>query len=331
MSKRTDRALTPASRILPARLHRGDRAALIAPSSPASEKQLREAVRSLRELGLEPVTFSSCLSRREYLSGDDRLRALDLMLAFSDPKIRAVFCLRGGYGSARILNLIDYDVIRRNPKIFAGFSDATALHAAIFSKCRLITYHAPMPSFPYRKYDSDITLASLREALFSEHGSYELKKAGSGSPVSSAVFRETEKEKVVMSGTLCGGNLTVFASLLGTPYEPDTGGCILFLEDIGEETYRVDRAFTSLCLAGKLDGCRGILLGTFSGCNPPHRGWRSCEEIIKETAAAFSVPVVYGLPCGHSAPNLTLPIGARCSVIAIPYAERHILKLRIGS
>ena len=117
------------------------------------------------------------------------------MLAFSDPKIRAVFCLRGGYGSARILNLIDYDVICRNPKIFAGFSDATALHAALFSKCRLITYHAPMPSFPYRKYDSDITLASLREALFSEHGSYELKKAGSGSPSLLLSFVKQKKKK----------------------------------------------------------------------------------------------------------------------------------------
>ncbi len=266
--------------ICPPRLREGDRAALIATASPASEKQLAEAVRSLKELNLSPVVFSSCRAQKEYLSGDDRLRAHDLMLAFSDPRIRAIFCLRGGYGSARLLDLLDYNTIRQNPKIFAGFSDVTALHAAFAKHCGFITYHAPMPSYPYRKYDRHITLASLQAALFSESGSYELKKAESGAGKTDkkeSCGNRTEggsapgifgTETAVMNGRLLGGNLTVFASLLGTPYMPDTDGCILFLEDVGEKTYRIDRAFTSLRLAGKLKGCRGILLGTFSRLHP---------------------------------------------------------------
>lgn len=343
--------------VLPPRLREGDHAALIATASPASEKQLTEAVRSLRELKLSPVVFPSCRAREEYLSGDDRLRAGDLMCAFSDPAIRAIFCLRGGYGSARLLDRIDYDVIRRNPKIFAGFSDVTALHAAFAKKCGLITYHAPMPSYPYRKYDRDITLASLQAALFSEYGSYELKKPDSGAgksvnrksdsgpasgsspepdsvPASGSASGSDGPETTVMSGRLLGGNLTVFSSLLGTPYMPDTDGCLLFLEDVGEKTYRIDRAFTSLRLAGKLEGCRGILLGTFSGCTPPRRSWRSCQEIIREIASSVGVPVLSGLPFGHSVPNLTLPLGALCTVTAVPDGVRggkYVLRLQIRS
>ena len=152
--------------IRPPRLREGDRTALIATASPASEKQLAEAVRSLKELNLSPVVFPSCRAQKEYLSGDDRLRAHDLMLAFSDPGIRAIFCLRGGYGSARLLDLLDYNTIRQNPKIFAGFSDVTALHAAFAKHCGFITYHAPMPSYPCRKYDRHITLASLQVRAF---------------------------------------------------------------------------------------------------------------------------------------------------------------------
>ncbi len=333
--------------ICPPRLREGDRAALIATASPASEKQLAEAVRSLKELNLSPVVFPSCRAQKEYLSGDDRLRAHDLMLAFSDPGIRAIFCLRGGYGSARLLDLLDYNTIRQNPKIFAGFSDVTALHAAFAKHCGFITYHAPMPSYPYRKYDRHITLASLQSALFSESGSYELKKAESGAGKTDkkeSCGNRTEggsapgifgTETAVMNGRLLGGNLTVFASLLGTPYMPDTDGCILFLEDVGEKTYRIDRAFTSLRLAGKLKGCRGILLGTFSGCTPPRRSRRSCQAIIREIASSAGVPVLSGLPFGHSVPNLTLPMGALCTVTAVPDAERaghpiqHSLRLQI--
>lgn len=320
--------------ILPPRLNPGDRAALIAPASPSSPKRLAEAVRALQGLGLRPVIFPSCRSRDEYLSGSDSLRSQDFMRAFTAPDIRAVFCLRGGYGSARILDRIDYEILRRHPKIFVGFSDITALHAALNEKARLITYHAPMPS-SYRSCDESITLSSLKAALFSANGAYELIKirkepkdedagyrAADEDPHDSRKKRLPLKPKKSMkpeagrlSGRLCGGNLTVLASLLGTPYEPDLSEKLLFLEDVGEKTYRIDRAFTALRLAGKLRGCRGILLGTFSDCPPAGKGGRTCEAVIREIAAPLGIPVLSGLPFGHSGPNMTITCGARCDVL----------------
>ena len=300
----------------------GDRAALIAPSFAVTPQQLAQAEKSIRLLGLEPVIFPSCRSRKDYLAGSDQLRAGDLETSFADSSLKAVFCLRGGYGAARLLDLIDFDVIRQNPKFFIGFSDITALHTAFNQKCHLVTYHGPMPSAPYTRCDSRVTLYSLRQMLCGKPGkkdfSIRLKRAKLlFRPSGQKTVTPYDKTDIVMKGRLCGGNLTVLAASLGTPYEIDTTDKILFLEDVGERTYRIDRALTSLRLAGKIACCSGILLGTFSDCHPA-RGGRTCEEIIKEAAEVAGVPVVSGLPCGHSAPHLTLPMGAWCQVSRIP-------------
>ena len=338
----------------------GDRAALIAPSFAVTPEQLANAEKSIRLLGLTPVIYPSCRSRRDYLAGSDRLRARDLEAAFSDSSVRAVFCLRGGYGASRLLNLIDFQTIRKNPKFFIGFSDITALHTALNQECGLITYHGPMPTAPYTACDSRLTLFFLHRMLYGtdlEKGlSIRLKKAKllcrgekrSFSPekiCSDRSSRASEKEitasgekntceknrtpsrnerkhkETIMSGRLCGGNLTVLASALGSSYEIETEGKILFLEDVGERTYRIDRAFTSLKLAEKISRCSGILLGTFSGCTPDPGG-RSCQQIIREIAEPLGIPVVSGLPCGHSLPHLTLPLGAECQVIKVSGSDR---------
>lgn len=323
----------------PAPLRRGDRAALIAPSFHTEPEELKTAVRSVSYLGLEPAVFPSCASRYDYLAGSDEQRAKDLMDAFSDPSIRAVFCLRGGYGAARLLELIDYDVIRNHPKIFVGFSDITALHTVFNQKCGLITFHGPMPAADYEKMDEDVSLSSLRRALFSEEDVWRVSVKGlvfeerdksyipgkdqPGEPTEGCrtAEREEEEEKesaprqsdgarrILMRGRLCGGNLTVLAAALGTPHAVETAGKILFLEDTGERTYRIDRAVSSLRLAGRLGACSGVLLGTFDGC-APGPGGRASQQIIQEITAPLRVPVISGLPAGHSLPNMTLPMGA---------------------
>ena len=377
--------------VRPEPLSEGDKVALISPSFYTSRKKLEDAVRSVEMLDLEPVVFPSCINKYDYLAGDDSLRAEDLMRAFSDPSIRAVFCLRGGYGAARILDLIDYKIIRKNPKAFIGFSDITALHTAINQRCGLITYHGPMPTAPYHSMDKEISLSSLKKCLFGKESEYEVqlkemkilnegnrkrkenidrttgqapipdaasdrkqKRAGALSEQADTLSEQTgalsartgtlseqadalsalagtlseqagslpARAGALMCGRLCGGNLTVLAAALGTPYEIETAGKILFLEDVGERTYRIDRAVSSLRLAGRLRACSGILLGTFEGCTPAPGG-RTCEQIIKEIAEPLGIPVLSGLPCGHSKPNMTLPFGAWCEIWPQYPSEYH--------
>ncbi len=345
--KNTIRGGSRVKMVRPAPLSEGDPVALISPSFYTSQKKLTSAVRSVEMLGLKPIAFASCSDRYDYLAGCDALRADDLMKAFADPSIRAVFCLRGGYGAARILDLIDYDIIRQNPKVFIGFSDITALHTVINQKCGLITYHGPMPTAPYYSQDEEVTLSFLKRALFCKKGEYEIHLNGlrvlneetrtkrkienenDSEPYSDSdeefgcAGPSNAKAGALMSGRLCGGNLTVLAAALGTPYEIETAGKILFLEDVGERTYRIDRAVTSLRLAGRLEACSGILLGTFEGC-APEPGGRTCEQIITEIAEPLGIPVLSGLPCGHSKQNITLPLGAWCEVMTAPESGGQI-------
>lgn len=284
------------------------RVALVAPASAVPENKLQPALDFVRSLGMEPVTYPSCYfaNRDGYLAATDAQRAADINDAFADPTIDGVWCIRGGYGGHRILPLLDAETIRKNPKWFGGYSDVTALHTFLNQTCDLESYHCTMPST--EPSPNDYTLNFLKKALF----------GGLSGDV-------TNPEKQPMhtlvpgkaSGVLCGGNLSLLAASLGTPWEIDTKGKILFLEDIGEKTYRIDGMLTQLRNAGKFDDCTGILLGAWTDCPPeyPERTL-TLEEIFHQLIVPAGKPAIMDIACGHCSTTMALPMGRLCTMDA---------------
>ena len=225
--------------ITPNSLYPGARVALVAPASAVPEDRLSPAVEAVKALSLEPVVYPSCYfdNRHGYFAADDGQRAKDLQDAFADPSIQGIWCIRGGYGAGRLLPLLNWRDIARHPKLFCGYSDVTALHIALNQCCRLVTYHTPMPSTELYQPVDDFTTTYLRRALFG---------ALTGPlPLGQGVAALAPGRA---SGPLCGGNLSLICDSLGTPWEIDTRGKVLFLEDIGEKTYRVAAMLTQLPL-----------------------------------------------------------------------------------
>ena len=286
----------------------GGAVALVAPGSAVQEVHLRAALDFVRALGLEPVVYPSCFyeNRDGYLAASDAQRARDLQDAFADPRIQGIWCIRGGYGSHRLLPLLDAERIRSSPKWFGGYSDVTALHLFLNQVCDLETYHCTMPS---TEPDADaFTLEWLKKALF----------GGLSGPVSQPAPQVMETlVPGRASGPLCGGNLSLVAASLGTPWEIDTRGRILFLEDIGEKTYRVDSMLTQLRNAGKFRDCAGVLLGAWVDCPPEFPDQTLLlPEIFAQLIAPAGKPAVTGLACGHCLPTLALPLGRMCTLDA---------------
>jgi muramoyltetrapeptide carboxypeptidase len=218
----------------------------------------------------------------------------DINRAIRDPKIDAIWCLRGGYGVMRILSGIDYDALSRTPKAIIGYSDITALHAAVQRKCRLITYHGPTA----REAMTDLSRDSLRRAVVEQADSCGIAP------------NAREINAGVAEGRLVGGNLAVLAALCGTPFAPDLSDGILILEDINEPVYRIDRMFQQLKLAGALNGCKAIAFGECTGCDDTSGGNRSFDEVLGEIAHSLGVPCVAGIPIGHITEQWTIPLGA---------------------
>jgi len=288
--------------IVPRPLFPGARVALVCPSSALPEGRLEPAVNAVKALCLEPVVYPSCIqeNRRGYLAASDSQRAADLNAAFADPSIDGILCVRGGYGAHRLLPLLDLELIARRHKLFAGYSDVTALHTVFNQTCRFVTYHTPMPGTVYYKETDRYTMEYLRAALFgSLRGPLPLQPGVV--PLAGGTA----------CGPLCGGNLSLLADSLGTPWEIDTRGKLLFLEDVDEKTYRVDAMLTALRNAGKLDDCAGVLLGAWTRCDPeePDRSL-TLEEIFRDLILPAGKPVLMGLPCGHVLPTMSLPMGS---------------------
>lgn len=293
---------------VPKPLFSGARIALVAPASAVPEEKLQPALDYVRSLGLEPVTYPSCYfaNRDGYLAATDAQRAKDLNDAFADPSINGIWCIRGGYGCHRILPLLETEMIRNNPKWFGGYSDVTALHTYFNQICGFETYHSTMPST--EPNPDAFTLQGLRKALF-----------GSLNGVISNP--DDQKTTTLVSGTvsgvLCGGNLSLLAASLGTPWEIDTKGKILFLEDIGEKTYRVDGMLTQLRNAGKFRDCSGIVLGAWTDCPAEYpEKTLLLPEIFQQLVVPAGKPTVCDFCCGHVLPTVTLPMGRNCTLDA---------------
>ncbi len=280
------------------------RVALVAPAGPLNgEKDLERAKANVRSLGWVPVVGANVLARHGYLAGADGVRLADLNDALVDDAIDAVWCIRGGYGVMRILETIDYAALRRRPKPVIGYSDITALHAAVATRCDAVTFHGPTA----RAELSIFSRESLQRAL-----------AGGDPAGPAADARVLARGRV--RGRLVGGNLAILCALAGTAYAPDYRGAIVVMEDVNEAVYRIDRMLTQLRLTGALAACAGIVFGQFTDIpvDAPEEvlGVRTLDDVLGEVASALGVPCIAGAPIGHVADQWTLPFGAQAELDA---------------
>lgn len=293
--------------ISPKALKKGDTIGLISASGATPPEKFLPAVKSIEKLGFKVVTGETCRARHGYLAGSDELRAAEVNQMFRDTNIDGIFCIRGGYGATKILPLLDFDMIKANPKVFAGYSDVTALHIAFNQKCGFVTYHTPMPSTEFIRSEMDpYTWNSfIKSVTATERLDYGLENPP-GRTMTTLVDGKAK-------GQLIGGNLTLVTASLGTPYEIETKGKILFLEDVDESEQRVDRMLTQLKLAGKLDDVAGILLGAWTNCGPespkhPEHSL-SLQTIFQEILGPLHKPIIKDIACGHCLPTMSLPLG----------------------
>jgi muramoyltetrapeptide carboxypeptidase len=300
--------------MLPAPLRAGDPVAVVAPCGPAHPDQLASGVAQLEAWGYRPVVMPHALDVHGHLAGSDEARAADLDAAFGDPDLRAVWVARGGYGSTRILDRIDWDALAADPKPLVGFSDVTALHLAAWARLRLVTFHAQFAARAHLLARYPDAAAHLRALLAGEVLPGPLP-ALEGEPSPRAVTGGRAE------GRLLGGNLTLLTSTIGTPAQLDTRGAVLLLEEVGEAPYAIDRALTQLRAAGLLDQLAGVVVGRLRGCDPeptaPSEGRpspvapaTSADEVVAERLGDLGVPVLVDLPIGHVDRHLALPHGA---------------------
>ena len=306
-----------ASAIKPKRLAAGDTVALVSPASATfNSVDLQIAKESLEALGFKVKASEHMLERHGYLAGQDKMRAEDINKAFADKSVAAVHAIRGGWGSARVLPYLDYDVIKRNPKVLLGYSDITALHMAIHGKTGLITFHGPIGLGRWDAWSVDYY---KRVLISGERVTFTNKQGLSDrNSLTQTEFRVQTITPGKARGRLLGGNLTVLTAILGSPYLPDWDGAILFCEDVGEDYYRVDRMMTQLKLAGVLSKIKGFVFGGCSECGPGNGnfGALTLEEIFNDHVKPLGIPAWQGAMIGHAQPQWTLPVGAEVEVDA---------------
>lgn len=296
------------SLIKPARLNEGDTIALVTPGSYISEEEKIESIDNLNNLGFK-VTFSDRLMQKNgYFSATDEERAVDLMEMFERKDVQGIMCARGGYGCARILPFLDFDLIQDNPKPLIGFSDVTALHYAIYKKSNLITFHGPVSISTFSKF----SVKNFREVLMDP--TFELTLYNSTSDNNYNPYGITVISEGSAEGELIGGNLTLAVSLIGTDFDIDYSEKIIFFEEFLEEPYRIDRMLTQMIQAGKFEDAKGIALGVFKLCesdkiNPSFKNSYTLIEVLKDRLGNLGIPVIYGLSFGHVVDKFTLPIG----------------------
>ena len=290
----------------PPRLRIGDTVAVVAPASAVgSDDGPGRAEHWIRGMGLVPKFGPNADARHGYLAGTDEQRAADLNAAYADPEVRGVFAVRGGWGGARILPLLDWDTIRSHPKLLIGFSDITALHLAFAKHAGFATIHGGNATSSWRKasWESLWRLAFAGDMPVLGGADIEAEVGRPGRTITGGVAR----------GRLLGGNLTILSTMMGTGWLPDLTGSVLFLEDVNEAEYRVDRMFQQLKLAGVLGGLAGIIFGQCTQCTttaPDYTGF-TLDELIDHYCAPLGVPAIIGFNTGHIANQLSLPSGAR--------------------
>ncbi|MCX5970538.1 MAG: LD-carboxypeptidase [Coprothermobacterota bacterium] len=297
----------------PRQLRQGDTVGLVSPSSgPWKRSELWRGIEALESWGFQVKVGAHAYDHHYDYAGFDADRAADLIWAFDHPGIDAVFCSQGGIGAARLPRLLDFDVIRGNPKIFLGYSDITALHLAIGREAELVTFHGPSLA----GFDPESMTAYKKDLL--------LRALTGNEPLGEIKMADPDKYLLKINpgrvqGPLVGGNLTMVCASLGTPWEIRTEGCILFLEELETEPWQMDHLLTHLLNAGKLQAARGILIGECLDCEPRKLdpgsfNQRSLEDILFELLEPLGCPVLYGLPLGHTKDRATLPLGVAATL-----------------
>lgn len=301
--------------VKPRALRPGDTVGLVAPASYTFDLwRLEDAAARVQALGLVPKFGRHVRGRRGFLSGTDDERLADLHEMFSDRAVAAVFALQGGYGTPRLLDRLDYDLIRRNPKILLGYSDITGLHLAISRRSGLVTFHGPnmIGRLPPR------SLELLKKALFTAEPIGEVTNPEEADPLN-VEFPLRTVTAGTARGRITGGNLTLVSATMGTPYEIETRNRILLLEDTGEAPYRIDRMLVQLKLAGKLQDAAGIVFGTCTDCDPSRSSFEisfSLSDVLMELLGPLGKPVMAGLLFGHTREKATIPIGVEAELDA---------------
>jgi len=296
--------------IRPPKLARGSRVALVAPAGPLLERDdLTRAESLCRALGYEPVLGRNTAERHGYFAGTDEQRLADLNDALRDPEVAAVWCIRGGYGTTRILDRVDFDALARRPKPVVGYSDITAVLNAVTRRTGIVTFHAPMARAsmpPFSRSHFERVLATPEPAG---------RLGRLPDPPDVLLPRENRIATMrggVAEGPLAGGNLTLLQCLIGTAHFPVLDGAVLFLEDVGEDLYRVDRMLAHLRMAGALDRLAGIVVGRFTELKRAMAdGALGFDEVLATYFLPLGIPVAYGFPIGHIDDQWTLPLGVR--------------------
>ena len=294
----------------PKPLRRGDTIGLVGISGAMHDPEVNfdKMMAVIDDMGYKVILADSCREQYGYLSGTDESRARGLNQMFRDDRVDAVICMRGGYGVARMLDLVDFDAIRANPKLVLGYSDITALHTAIHELCGLVTFHGPMPCRGWMEFD-DFTRESLVRAVSSTE------------PLGLIKNPEGIVPKCVVpgkcSGMLVGGNLTLIASACGTPYALDATDKILLLEDVGEYIYRLDSMLTQIRQAGMFEKCAGVVLGGFTNCTEEYEHYAlHLDDIIRDIIVPAGKPVLGNMSIGHMDTKITVPLGVQCRMDA---------------
>ena len=307
------RILSAKNQTKPSRLKKGDTIALVTPGSYITEQEKEESVNNIQSLGFNVVYSERLMQKNGYFSATDEERAADLNEMFERKDVQAIMCARGGYGCARILPYLDYDLIEDNPKILIGFSDVTAIQYAIFKNTGLITFHGPVSISTF----SSFSVKNFENVLVNPTFELELVNSTTGNNFNP--YGITVISDGIAKGELVGGNLSICVSLIGTEYDIDYSDKIVFLEEFLEEPYRVDRMLTQMIQAGKFDDAAGIALGVFKMCepnksNPAFNGSFSLMEVLKDRLGNLGIPVIYGLSFGHISDKFTLPFGGKAEL-----------------
>ena len=308
-----------APRIRPKRLNKGDLIGLVTPGSSVSEEELAECISKLEGQGFRTTYNDTVLSEYGYFAGPDQERAEELMEMFAREDVDAIWCVRGGYGSIRILDLLDYEVIRHNPKVLIGYSDITAILTAIYQKSGLVTYHGPVGTSDFNGFSRK----SIRKVLMYPGETYKFpykreKETGENPEFDRYTISGGEAE-----GELIGGNVSVLDSIIGTRFEPDFENKLVYLEDVGEKTYRVDKMIFHLLSGTNLKQAAGIVMGIFSDCNVNEAPSLSLRTALDDLLKPLGIPVSYGLSFGHIKRMVTIPTGIR----AIMDADKNTFRL----
>lgn len=304
----------PRRRVLPLPLNPGDTVGLVSPSAATDDPlDLQLAQEAMQALGLKVKLAPHLGARRGHLAGTDAERAGDLEAMFADREVRAIVCVRGGSGAARLLPLLDYELIRRNPKVLLGYSDITALHNALLSQAGLVSFHGPIGSGSWNAFNAD----QFRRVFFER----ELMQYRNVSDPGDELVQRRNRTVTITGGTargeLVGGNLSVLVALAGSRYLPDFRGRILFLEDVSEAPYRIDRMLSTLRLMGALDQVAGVIFGECTECDPGSGfGSLTLPQIFDDYFRPLKVPAYRGAMIGHIRQQFIVPVGGQVEMDA---------------